>query len=213
MRLAWVGLAGIGVFVAGYVVAAWLYPGGTRFDHSTVGFSVVHNYWCDLLDDTAYCGRANPGRPVALAAMGFLCCGLSALWWAAPTLFPEARYRGLVVRVSGTACALVTPLLATERHDVAIDLAGLLALVAFIATMSGLWPRTSVSLRAVAAITVAVALGNYAIWRTGVGLGCLAAAQKLAFALFLTWACMLAQQILRRGSPRALRRPGSVGRE
>jgi hypothetical protein len=112
--------------------------GGTKDNPSRVGFSLVDNYWCDLLDATTYGGRPNPSRPFALAAMIALCAGLSVLWWTVPALFQDARRRRRFVRYAGFASAVVTPLVGTPLHDWAIDAAGLLGVAAFGVTMSAI---------------------------------------------------------------------------
>ena len=70
---------GIGSFLILYFYAAELYPGGTRIDPASIGFSHLKNFWCDLLDSTSYSGSANPGRPYALIATILL--PLSLISW------------------------------------------------------------------------------------------------------------------------------------
>ena len=55
------------------VIAIYLYPGGSSLDQNQSGYSLLHNYWCDLLDATAYNGQINIGRYFAMAA-GMLAC-------------------------------------------------------------------------------------------------------------------------------------------
>jgi hypothetical protein len=188
-------LVTIAIFVVLYVAAAWLYPGGTRGDRSSPGFSLRDNYWCDLLDPVAYCGRPNPGRVLAVGAMLVLCAGLSVLWWHAPRLFPGAVRRARIVRISGIASGAVTPLVATSLHDLSINLASLFAVIAFGTTMSALGRRAGQLLVAVAAVTIVAALGDYLIWQTRIGLGALAGVQKVAFAAFLAWAALVARRL------------------
>ncbi|MFN7116301.1 MAG: hypothetical protein ACK4TA_05840, partial [Saprospiraceae bacterium] len=52
-------LVGIVLFLVLYIVAAFYYPGGSNADHSAKGFSIVHNYWCDLLAIGAKNGQIN----------------------------------------------------------------------------------------------------------------------------------------------------------
>jgi hypothetical protein len=200
--LARVCLAAVLAFVVLYVVAAALYPGGTRADPGRAGFSVVHNYWCDLLDETTYGGRHNPARPVALVATIVLCAGLSALWWRVATVFRAARGRAVVIRLAGVASGSIIPLLATRFHDATIDASGLLGAIAFLASMSVLGRQAGVSLPRLGWAALALALTSYLIWRTGRGLPALPLAQKAAFAAFLSWVVALAQRIDRLGATR-----------
>ena len=80
-------LAGIFLFLILYIIAAWLYPGGSKVDPQASGFSVLHNYWCDLFDVVAYNGSANPSRPIALIAMIILTGSFALLWYVLPRLF------------------------------------------------------------------------------------------------------------------------------
>lgn len=191
--------ASVVAFGALYFVAARMYPGGTRIDHLTIGFSFRDNYWCDLLDERAYCGARNAGAPVALAGMLVLCLGLGALWWAAPTRFvPGARRRRGLVRGAGlVSCALI-PFLGTRHHDLTINLAGLFAIIAFVTTMLAL-ARATRLLRALALLALLLAVGTWAVWQTRIGVGWLPVVQKGAFFFFLAWAFRLASEL--RASP------------
>jgi hypothetical protein len=196
--LSWlVPVAAVFAFLVLYAVAAALFPGGTRAEPGRTGFSFLHNYWCDLMDATSYGGRANPARPIALAAMVVLCSGLAVLWMVAPALFPRARWRGWIVRVAGVGCALVAPLAGAGFHDSAIRLGAGLGAIAFVTTLTALEPEPGrrVTLRAGGWWVLAIVAVNYFIWETGLGLPILAAVQKLAFIGYLTWVVMLALRL------------------
>jgi hypothetical protein len=178
-------------FVVLHVVAALAYPGGTRADPDRVGYSFAGNYWCDLMDATTYGGRANPGQPVALAAMVILCAGLGVLFAATPALFgPKALLRRWVVRVAGVGCALVAPWVGSSSHNLAVRLAGLLGVVAFGSTMFAI-----LKMRVASAILLGLVVMNYLVWETGFGLPLLPLAQKVAFAGVLAWIVALSLQI------------------
>ena len=187
-------IASVSIFIALYSLAAFLYPGGTRIDPARRGFSFFDNYWCDLLDVTTYGGFANPARPVALTAMTILCAGLGMLWWAAPVLFPAATRRARVVRASGVGCALLVPCVGSTFHDLAIHCAGLLGVVAFVATVTatGALGRRSTFVAWCVLVIVAV---NYIVWQTRVGLQFLPFIQKIAFAAFLAWVILLSLRV------------------
>jgi hypothetical protein len=183
-------IVGVALFVVLHVGAAAEYPGGTRTDPARVGYSFAQNYWCDLMDATTYGGKVNPGRPLALAAMGFLCAGLAVLWVAAPALFPGARWRARVVRVAGIGCTLVAPWVGSSFHNLAVRVTALLGVTAFLATFTALRELRAAG----AAVLVLVAL-TYFIWETGFGLPFLALVQKFAFAGALTWIVLVAWRV------------------
>jgi hypothetical protein len=185
----------VAAFVLLYTVAAWLFPGGTRAEPDRVGFSFLDNYWCDLLDEVTYGGRQNPARPVALVATIILSAGLATLWWSVPASCPDAPRRAALARVSGLGSAMVIPLIASSHHNVAIDVAGLLGAVAFVAAMSALGHRAGRMLRAVASLALALSVTNYVLWRTQIGLPMLPIVQKGAFMAFLGWIVALALRV------------------
>jgi hypothetical protein len=188
-------VASVLAFVVLYLAAAWLYPGGSRVDPTSSGFSWVHNYWCDLLDATTYGGQPNPARPVARAAMAILCGGLGVLWMATPRLFrPRRAVRSWVVRIAGVGCALVTPWVGMGFHDLAVRVAGALGAIAFGTTLTAL-PGESRALRAGGATVLALVAANYFIWETRIGLVFLAPIQKVVFAGFLAWVVVLALRL------------------
>lgn len=184
-------------FVCLYARAAWLYPGGTKSEPLRVGFSLVDNYWCDLLDATTHGGRHNPGRPIAVFATIVLCAGLSVLWWTVPMLFPDARWRERIVRSAGLASAVLTPFVATPWHDLVIDVAGLLGVVAFGVTMSAMGRRGGRGATLLAGSTLGLAVTNFIIWQTGAGLRVLPLIQKAAFAALLCWVVVVSRQVSR----------------
>lgn len=137
-RLAWVPLAGVVSFLICYLAAASLYPGGTRADHGTRGYSHLSNYWCDLLDHVSYSGDINAGRPFAVLATIVLPLSLIPLWVQAPLLFPEESSSRRIVRVTGPAAMVTSALVFTSLHDLAINVASVLGFTGFVATMLGL---------------------------------------------------------------------------
>jgi hypothetical protein len=185
----------VALFVVLYIVAAWLYPGGTRVDPAHNGFSLAQSYTCDLFEARGYGGRSNPGRPVALAAAAVLAFGLAVLWWRVPSLTPEARRRRHVVRAAGVASGVFAPLVATSLHDLVINGAGLLAVVAFATTMSAYGRRAGPGLVALAALACAFAGLTFFIWKSRVGVLYLPGVQKVFVLLFLGWVLAMSRRL------------------
>jgi hypothetical protein len=200
-------MASVVTFVVLYALAALLYPGGTHSDPTRKGFSFVDNYWCDLLGATTCGGRPNPARPVAVVAMAILCTGLGVLWWATPLLFAPGSRRAHVVRASGIGSALVVPWIASTFHDLAIDIAGLLGALAFVATMTGRRRRRAASSGSttIGWCTLALIAVNYLVWQTRFGLRFLPLIQKMAFTAFLTWVVLLSTDVRKAGARNAQR--------
>ncbi len=182
-------------FAGLYALAAWVYPGGTKGDPRRVGFSLVDNYWCDLLDGTTYGGRPNPSRPIAQVAMVVLCAGLSVLWWTVPTLIPGARRRGRLVRSAGLASVALAPFVGTSLHNLAIDGAAPLGTVAFAATMSAMGTGGGRAWTFLAWSALSLSVGTFLIWQTGTGLCVLPLVQKAAFGTMLGWIVLTSRRV------------------
>lgn len=176
--------AGILTFLLLYVLAATLYPGGSYYDKTAPAFSLLHNYWCDLLDPKAHNGRPNPGRPVAIAAMFVLTASLVLLWYWLPALFAKKLP---ALRYSGLGSAVITTFLFTRWHETVINAAGLLGAVALALTFVELRRAGQLRLLRLGCGCLVLSGVNYFIYETGIGLTILAALQKVTFILFFCW--------------------------
>jgi hypothetical protein len=195
-RLARVAVGSVVSFVLLYLLAALLFPGGTRAEPMRDGFTITGNYFCDLLDAHTYGGRPNPARWVALVGTAILCGGLACLWWSVPVLYPEARKSTVVVRASGVASGLVTPFIATRSvHDLAINLAGIFGIIAFAVTLVAIGRRGGTAITTASIGTLLLVLTNYFVWETHTGVAVLPSIQKLAFAAFLAWVVIVARRV------------------
>ncbi|MFN8666861.1 MAG: hypothetical protein U0164_06610 [Gemmatimonadaceae bacterium] len=188
---------GVWAFVAAYFHAASRYPGGTRLDPHTVGYSHLGNYWCDLTDAIAYGGLPNPGRPVALVATIALPLALVPLWLALPELFPAVPRAGRVVRVAGTLTMLGSALVFSPVHDAVIHLAVASAVVALAGLATGLVRGGRRALCIGGLMAAGVGALNYALWASGTGATILPATQKVAYVVFLAWVLQLTRAVNR----------------
>lgn len=182
-------------FLALYVTSALLYPGGSRSHPDHIGFSFRDNYWCDILDRTTYGGKPNPGASIALGATIVLSFGLAVLWWTAPTLFPKARRRALIVRGAGIVSCVLTPFISTSYHNLAINIAGGLGMLALVTTISALRASEGTSFMALGVLNLIASAANFVMWRTGWALAQLPVLQKAAFMIFLAWVLALAFRV------------------
>jgi hypothetical protein len=162
-------------FVLLFGIAANAYPGGTHFDHASIGHDLWRNTLCDVARTVAIDGAPNAvGCAFARAAMIDLALGLGVLFSALPRLFPSRVRLGTWVRALGAAtvpCAIAVVLLPTDRfselHGLAIMLAGAIGLGAAILALQGLLadsnaPRFILVLSAVTLTVCAVDFGLYA---------------------------------------------------
>lgn len=186
-KLAWLPVAGVIAFVTCYFYAASLYPGGTRADHATRGYSHWSNYWCDLLDRVSYSGDVNAGRPFAVLATIVLPLSLMPLWIQAPLLFPEEPLARRIVRATGPAAMVLSALVFTSLHDLAINVASVLGFICFVATTLGLARSRRLALVGLGLIPLGLGLVNWVMWQTGWLLGAMPAIQKMSYVSFFSW--------------------------
>ena len=194
-------------FVILFAVAALAYPGGTYFDHASVGHDFWRNTMCDVARTVALDGAENRvGCAFARAAMTLLALGVGALFIALPRLFAHERL-GKAVRVLGAATvpfAIAVVNLPTDRygqlHGIAIVFAGTLGLSAALLAMKGLLadpraPRLVVALGALALAVAAVDFGLYVRELIGATAAQVAVAvlERIATLLVLGWMLAVAR--------------------
>lgn len=184
---AWLALAGIGAFIVLYFYAAALYPGGNRFDHRVQGFSHLANYWCDLLEQVAFSGSTNPGRPFAILATVLLPLSLVPFWIQVPVLFRPSSVLQPLVRIAGPAAMMFSILVFSARHDLAINIASVFGFIALTSTLLGLVSMRRAALAALTLVPLGLAGVSYLMWQTGDFPGVMPVVQKMAFAAFFLW--------------------------
>ncbi|MCC6372242.1 MAG: hypothetical protein IT236_14655 [Bacteroidia bacterium] len=186
-RLTTIPTAGIVVFVLLYIAASSLYPGGSQHDLNSVGFSWLHNYWCNLLDERAMNGAVNTARPLALAAMLVLCLSVSWFW----ILFPRAfKLRGALawcIQISGLLSMVIALFLFTAWHDAVTFIASFFGIIAclgtyFVLYKQRLWPLFWLGIFNL----ILIGANNYLYFNQRL-LVYLPIVQKITFAFFLIW--------------------------
>src|ERR1039457_2408829 len=164
----WLPVAGVGAFIALYLYAASMYPGGTQAHHEIHGYSHLSNYWCDLLDRVSYAGDINRGRPFAVLATIILPLSLIPLWLQVPVLFRDGSGLRRLVQVTGPASMVFSMLVFTTVHDFAINVASVLGFVAVVATMLSVsGKKRRAVLNGVALLSMILGVTNYLMWQTG----------------------------------------------
>jgi hypothetical protein len=92
------------------------YPGGSWLHPHQPRFSLVENYWCDLLREPAHDGSPN-ACAVAFGTLGFAAISASLLpfWLELARLLPPRR--ALLLRVGGAVSSVATALVALLPSD------------------------------------------------------------------------------------------------
>jgi hypothetical protein len=205
----------IAAVIAGCVslgMAATMYPGGTYFDRSALGFDPLRNYWSDLMRPVALGGEPNPvGARLATGATLAFAAGLLVFWWAAAEAFrDQVRLRnGLRILAALSAVSLigVPPGLLGVRHGVAIFASVALGAAAATTTLVGQSrapdvPRWIVALGGAAVVLSVVGFGSFVRDAAAGGTRSIAtpALQKMATLFLVAWVLGGAGHQLRRGS-------------
>lgn len=191
-------LAGIGLFWALYIVATLYYPGGSHDDVTAKGFSWLHNYWCNLLDEKALNGLPNTARPVAFAAMGILVVSLVLFWAVFPVQAGLSKKVRLSMQVSGLLAMLTSLALSTRFHDSVINIASLFGLVALGGTFAGLRKLGWNGLFRLGLFNlVLIGLNNLCYYGPHL-FQYLAVVQKITFLYFLVWIGAICWQLYKR---------------
>lgn len=200
-------LAGVATFAVLYVIAACLYPGGTPDDATTKGFSWLHNYWCNLLNETALNGQPNIARPIAFTAMVVLAVSLVAFWFLFPLQVGFGKRGRWTMQASGLLAMLTALALSTPLHDVAINVASGFGLVALTGTFIGLhrlgWKR--LFWMGIFNL-VLIGLNNLCYYGPGLWMY-LPVVQKVTFLYFLSWVGLVNWRLYER---QALDRAGNI---
>ena len=179
---------GVLLFSMLYGLAAFFYPGGSPVDQHSVGFSWLHNYWCNLLDSVAINGASNGAKPIAALAMLVLCVTLSMFWWDFPTVTKSAAGITWTIRVSGLISMTVLLLLLTPvKHDLVTNLASAFGLTAVVGTLYCLRRLGWNQIFGFGLLNLALVLVNNYLYYNSSLIVFLPLVQKVTFVLFLSW--------------------------
>lgn len=164
-------LAALACFVVSMLAAAALYPGGSWTDREANGFSLLRNFWCDLLRAQAINGADNRwGKLCASIGFGALGIGLWPYWWLAATPLGGRQRRVALCGIFSAACLAAMAYLPSDEHPVlhgAVALGGALtgSIAASICVATRLPGEARLSLRrASGALTLALAGLNAALY-------------------------------------------------
>jgi hypothetical protein len=192
LTLLLIPIFGVLIFCVLYVVATFLYPGGSQVDKNSVGFSWTNNYWCSLLNDNAINGQPNIAKPVALTGMFVLCLTLAFFWFLFPRHVSLDNKIKLTIQISGTFAMTIALFLFTNiNHDLVANLASIFGLIASVGTFIGLYRTKWFGLFAFGLFNILlVGLNNY-VYYTKELIVYLPVIQKISFATFLIWVCCI----------------------
>ena len=182
--LAIVGSIGFAVF---YVLAALSYPGGSDAHPSSIHFSFLENYWCDLLSNYSKNGSINNGKPYAIAAQFFLNVTLLCTWMFTAGIRESIKSWNVKLVVTGSFSTLFANFVATPHHDLYIALSVLFGLLAILQILS-IHKKTNHPLMFLSGMVGLVLIGlNCLLYYFNIAKFLLPLLQKITFAYMLIW--------------------------
>ncbi|MBK7692450.1 MAG: hypothetical protein IPJ31_15555 [Bacteroidetes bacterium] len=93
-----------------------------------------------MLSDYAINGQPNIAKPIAGMGLFVLCISLSFFWFLFSRYIKVGKYACVVIRISGTLAMIVILFLFTNiNHDLVINMASILGLVATSGIFIGLY--------------------------------------------------------------------------
>ncbi len=187
------------LFVILYMTATFFYPGGSQVDKNAIGFSLVNNYWCNLLNETAINGVYNPAKPIAVVGLTVLCLTLAFFWLLFPKHINQGKAINFFIQISGILAMGIAFLLFTNiDHDLVTNLATFFGIIATTGTLIGLFKVKWYGLFAFGLFNFLLVGVNTHVYYTEALIIYLPVIQKISFASFLIWICSIDINLYRR---------------
>ncbi|GAA4884303.1 hypothetical protein GCM10023311_03340 [Flaviramulus aquimarinus] len=182
---------GMGLFVLLYILAAIHYPGGSWNFTDYAGFSIRHNYLCDLLDDNAINGMPNTAKHYARFSLGVLCSSILMIWYFLPYLCVKKSFNLKTMKFSGFLSIGITVFLASGIHDIILRIAGVFGIVAIITACIELYKAKRYKVSGLGLFCLIIFCLNYYIYETELYIESLPRIQKITFLFFILWFIVL----------------------
>ena len=179
------------LFICLYIVAAFLYPGGSETNKTAIGYSLTNNYWCNLLYKKGINGEHNTGQPFAAAGMFVMCLALSSFWLVFPIQMALKKYHRLLIQIPGVAAMACSFLLLSDLdHDLVVNTSSSLGFIAITGTIVAVYKVKWYKLFVFGLFNIMlVALNNYLYHSKQMMY--LPVVQKITFLSFLVWVCLI----------------------
>ncbi len=169
-----------------YLIAAYLYPGGNDYDKNCIGFSWMHNYWCDLTGDFAKNGQYNDSRNIAIAALFCAALSLGSIWYSLTSILGNDREMQ-TAKWTGIFSVLFGTTVFTSFHPYSIFLGGFFSFVAITFLLKKLLSQKLLLHYYTGLFTLLFMCVNYYIYTTERGIYWLPVLQKFTFLVVFGW--------------------------
>ena len=180
-------IIGILIFMALYIFAASLYPGGSQADLYSVGFDWMNNYWCNLMNEVAMNGEINPARPYAIVAMIILCLSLALFFILFAQTFVKHIIWKRIIQWFGVLSMIAAIFIFSAYHDLMTIISSLLGFWAVIGIIRSIYKSSLTGYKITGAICIVLLIINNYIYYSHHFLALLPLIQKITFAIVLVW--------------------------
>jgi len=194
----WIPIIGINCFVLLFIYASLLYPGGSQKNPNSIGFSWLHNYWCNLMNPIAENGAVNHGSSIAISAMMILCGSLSVFFWQFAKAMEHSAFWKRMIQFGGMLSMLFASLIFSKHHDLMTILSSLFGIFVVIGIIQSIY-KSEMQFYKISGVSCIILLGlNNCIYYSEYGLHLLPLLQKITFGVVLIWVLGLNQEINKR---------------
>ena len=188
------------IFVILFFTATLYYPGGNQVYSQASGFSWRNNYWCNLLMDIAINDEHNAAKPAALAGAVILALTLVMFWFLFFSYVAFSKSAKVVLQLSAVLSMSLSLFIFTQWHDVLITIAGIFGVIALSGTFIGLYKLRWNNLLVLGIVNLLlVFINNIIYYKTD--RYWLPVIQKITFALFLFWICLICLKMFKKAEP------------
>ena len=174
-----------------FLIAASQYAGGHVADVDFVGFSWLHNYWCDLSSPLAINGQTNEGRPYAIVAMVIACLCLALFYYLFSIHFHLSKFWKRGIPLLGLPSSICAILIFTPFHNSMLLLALVFGLLPVIGIARHIFKGDLVLFKKSGQLLLVLIAANIFIYYTRIGLIALPLLQKFTFIIVLGYVGML----------------------
>lgn len=179
---------GIVLFALLYGYAASLYPGGSQANEHSIGFSWVHNYWCNLLNSQSINGQPNMAKPIATTAMAVLCFSLMLFFIQFAQQVVKSLFWKRVISLGGIITMFSAFFISFPKiHDLMTILSSLSGVFVVIGLIKTIYQQAKPIYKFSGLGCIALLGLNNVIYYSSYGLYYLPLLQKLTFAFVLLW--------------------------
>lgn len=185
----------IATFVFLFIYSSTLYPGGSQFNSNSIGFSWIHNYWCNLMNVEAGNGQLNPARKYSITALIVLSFGLMIFFINFGIKLVDNYIWKWLFILSSIFSMVSAMLIFSEYHDLMTIISSLFGLVIVIGILRKFYYSEHWVFKMTGFGCIVILVLNNFIYYTEIFLEALPLIQKISIVIILTWIVGLNYQL------------------